>query len=117
MPISKETQLKFFEHCHQCGAIFPDSLIRIPQMTTAVKKLTEYLNALLYRQGADLDYLDKQFGKPVDEAIFDMLQAAECPDCHIQSDWPTREAKEAAAALNDLASSVRGFVRKHLQTP
>jgi hypothetical protein len=111
MPISKTTQLKFFEHCEWCDAIFPDSLIRIPQMTTAVKKMTEYLNALLYRQGADPDYLDKQFGKPVDEAIFDMLHAAECPACHGQSDGPTREAKEAANALKDLMSSVRGFVK------
>jgi hypothetical protein len=117
MPISKTTQLKFFEHCQQCGAIFPDSLIRIPQMTTAVKKLTEYLNAMLYRPEANPEYLDKQFGKLVDEAIFDMLHAVECPDCHIQSDGPTHEAKEAAAALNGLASSVRGFVKKHLQTP
>jgi heterodisulfide reductase subunit B len=111
MPISKTTQLKFFEHCQQCGALFPDSLIRIPQMTTAIQKMTEYLNALLYRQGADMDYLDKQFGKPVDEAISDMLHAAECPDCHIQSDGPTHEAKEAASALNSLMSSVRGFVK------
>jgi hypothetical protein len=65
---------------------------------------------------ANQEYLDKQFGKPVDEAIFDMLHAAECPACKGQSSGPTREAKEAVAVLNSLASSVRGFVKKHLQT-
>jgi hypothetical protein len=112
MPVSKETQLKFFEHCQQCGAVFPDSLIRIPQMTKAVKKAAEYLDALLRRQGADPDYLDKQFGKPFDEAIFDMLHAAECPACGYQSNGPTSEAMEAAAALKSLMSSVRGLAKR-----
>jgi hypothetical protein len=110
MPNTKTTQLRFFEHCQQCGAVFPDSLIRIPQMTTAIKKMADCFDALFYRQGADANYLDKQFGKPVDEAISDMLHAAECPDCHIQSEGPTPEATDAANALNGLMSSVRGFV-------
>jgi hypothetical protein len=112
MPVSKATQLRFFEHCQLCGAIFPDSLIRIPQMTTVIKKMAKYLDALLYRQGADMDYLDKEFGKPVDEAVFVMLHAAKCPACEGQSNGPVPEAVDAANELNGLMVKIRELAKR-----
>jgi hypothetical protein len=106
---SSTTQLKFFEHCQRCGAVFSDSLIRIPQMTEAVKKLTEYCHAMLYQRGADLEYLDKQFAIPLEKVIANMLHPVECPDCHMPSGGPTHEAQEAANALLGLMSNILSF--------
>jgi hypothetical protein len=110
MPNTETTQLKFVERCQGCGAVFSDSLIRIPQMTEAVKKLTEYLDTTVFyrQQGADLDYLDKQFGQSIEKAISNILRPAECPDCHRQhSGGPTHEAQEAVNALIGLMAKVR----------
>jgi hypothetical protein len=104
-----QTQLRFFEHCSMCGAMFPDSLIRIPQMTEAAKRLSKFLDALLNHPGESVEYLKKQYGEPTQNAVFDMLHSAECPNCGYQSDGPTREAREAAAAIQELLSQVESL--------